>query len=907
MLTAAGSGTIGFGVARRSASTASPPTVITARAFALAAGAIACATTGALVAPAAGAAVPAADRANLLRNPGAEAGAASAQGWDSVTVPGWTVARGLPTVVRYGTSGFPAATRRARGQMFAGGPGGSVRLLQRVRLPAPGPGAVGGRPYVLSARLGASSTSRASVGIAFFGAGGRRLATAGLGAVGGRRRSRATGLTRRSVSGRLPAGAVRAEVTLRLSTSLTNIDGPYAPTVGYDRAVADDLALRVAGPVAAAAPLAPPAARVPRYDHVFLFYFENQDVRAIVGNRRQAPYYNSLLSEGSQLGRLYAEEHPSDANYLALFGGGAFGIPLTDPLEIDSQYTIRAPTLGDRVDAVGETWKAYEESAAGPCDDTVHGYYWDDDLPMLYFADVRDRPAYCSAHVVPLEAMASDLHSAASTPTFTWVGINDCDDMEGCGIRAGDRFLANQLGPIMRSPAWRRQRSLAIITFDEDAYDHERPAQRVPTLVLGSGGVRRGYVSGVRYTHYSLLRTIEGALRLRTLTRNDRYAQPLNDIFQAGAAGATAPENPYRASSVGRAASPRPRVDEASLPASPGPPTAFVVSSQAGTVTPVTLATRRAGRAIAVGRGPEAIALAANGRMAYVVNSGSDSVTPIQTGPRHAEPPIPVGRNPRAIAVTPNGRTAFVSDADSNAVTPIDLRTGMPGRAIPVGRDPRGLAISPDGRTLYVLDWRGGEVTPIDVTTERTRSPIPVGSYPSSIAISRDGSHIYVGNYGSDTVTPIATFDERPGRPIPTGQAPNALAVTPDGATLDVVDGDTDEVTPITTGSGRPGHPIGVGISPTAIAISRSGSTAYVVNTISGTVTPIDVARGRAGRAIAVGPYAYPTDITLAPDGRTAVVAGTYAGTVRLLNTRTRAVSRPIRVGALPVAVAVTP
>ena len=109
--------------------------------------------------------------------------------------------------------------------------------------------------------------------------------------------------------------------------------------------------------------------------------------------------------------------------------------------------------------------------------------------------------------------------------------------MEGCGVRAGDRFLAEQLGEIMRSPAWQTQRSLAIITFDEDAVDHQRPAQRVPTLMLASTGVRHGFVSKVRYTHYSLLRTIEAALGLKTLTRNDRFAQPVNDVFRSGAAG----------------------------------------------------------------------------------------------------------------------------------------------------------------------------------------------------------------------------------------------------------------------------------------------------------------------------------------------------------------------------------
>ena len=56
--------------------------------------------------------------ANLLSNPGAEAGAFSAQGWDAVTIPGWEIARGLPTVVRYGTPGvrrYPGRGARSCG------------------------------------------------------------------------------------------------------------------------------------------------------------------------------------------------------------------------------------------------------------------------------------------------------------------------------------------------------------------------------------------------------------------------------------------------------------------------------------------------------------------------------------------------------------------------------------------------------------------------------------------------------------------------------------------------------------------------------------------------------------------------------------------------------------------------
>jgi hypothetical protein len=47
---------------------------------------------------------------NLLLNPGAQAGAASADGWDAVTIPGWQVSSGLPTVVPYGAPHLSPAT-----------------------------------------------------------------------------------------------------------------------------------------------------------------------------------------------------------------------------------------------------------------------------------------------------------------------------------------------------------------------------------------------------------------------------------------------------------------------------------------------------------------------------------------------------------------------------------------------------------------------------------------------------------------------------------------------------------------------------------------------------------------------------------------------------------------------------
>src|SRR5579875_2612184 len=839
---------------------------------------------------------------NLLANPGGTTGAVSARGWDAVTIPGWQVRSGLPTVVRYGTPRFPTATAPGpglrRGSLFAGGAGGTARLAQSVSLQSPAGRTVpAGAHYLISAWLGGTRTSHASMLVAFLSRSGRVLAARRIGPVGGSAAQPRAVLRYRSATGALPPGTASARVTLVLATSLKNVDGPDAPLVGYDRAVAGDLSFSVSVPVRRPPPLRPPAAHVPRFDHVFLFYFENEDYKSIIGNRRQAPYLNSLLPRATLLARFFAEEHPSDGNYLALAGGSTFGIPLDDPLEENPQYTIKARNIGDLLVAAHRTWKEYLQSANGPCDDTVHGYYWNDDLPMTYFADVRGRPGYCSSHLVPLESLQRDLASTATTPSFAWIGANDCSDMEGCGIRAGDRFLARELGAIMRSAAWRTQRSLAIITFDEDGYDHEHPAQRVPTLLLGSSGVREGYVSRVRYTHYSLLRTIEAALGLGSLTRNDRYAAPVDDAFakvpagsglRPGARGDRGRHLAGHTSPAGHAGPAGPAGPAASAPACPA----------ARTTRPATPAERTH----APGTRPAALP---RRQVALVVNSASASVTPVSLATRKPGPPIRVGADPSAIAITPGGSTAYVANSGSGTVTPITIATGTPGRPIRVGADPRAIAISPDGSTAYVANSGSGTVTPITIATGTPGRPIRVGAYPLAIAFSPDGRTAFVASYGSDSVTPISLATCRPGPAIPAGMAPDALAVRPDGRMLYVVDGDSDAVTAISPATRRPGMRIPVGYSPAAVAMAPSGRTAYVVNTISGTVTPVSTSTGRPGRPISVGLYSYPLAIALYRTGTRAVVLDTYAGQVSIINTRTGHAYKPVRVGSLPAAVAI--
>lgn len=121
---------------------------------------------------------------NLLLNSAGGVGATSAQGWDSVTIPGWQVREGLPTVVSHGTRGFPRAGAAAK-RLFAGGPGGPALLAQQVSLlPPDGTPMTRRTHYRLSAWLGGTATSAASLRAVFRSAGGRTLAAVTVGPVG---------------------------------------------------------------------------------------------------------------------------------------------------------------------------------------------------------------------------------------------------------------------------------------------------------------------------------------------------------------------------------------------------------------------------------------------------------------------------------------------------------------------------------------------------------------------------------------------------------------------------------------------------------------------------------------------------------------------------------------------------
>ena len=248
---------------------------------------------------------------------------------------------------------------------------------------------------------------------------------------------------------------------------------------------------------------------------------ENHGYSSIIGSSA-APYVNSLLPSAALAANYYAVTHPSLPNYLALAGGSMFGIT--------SDCTtcwISATNIADRLEAAGSTWKGYMESMPSPCFIGDSYPYAQKHNPFIYFNDIRTNAVRCQSHVVPYSQLATDLASTATTPNFAFITPNMCSDTHDCTVGAGDSWLSVQVPSILNSAAFKTQRSLLLLTWDED---DSTGANQVATVLLGSG-VAAGGRSSVAYNHYSLLRTIEAARGLTTLTANDANAAPITDLF----------------------------------------------------------------------------------------------------------------------------------------------------------------------------------------------------------------------------------------------------------------------------------------------------------------------------------------------------------------------------------------
>lgn len=473
---------------------------------------------------------------NLIVNGNGESGLCAKEWTQATTVPGWTMTQGNPVVQCYSVASIGTPNSSLQGNSFlADGPYGDSAMNQSVSV-ASAAAAIdtGAVSYNLSGWLGGYTTygGQATVTSTFYDASGKSLGKAVIGPVTAWDRGYVTKLLSRSTTGYIPAGT--RSVTTQVAFNNTN----GYQNVGY----ADNLSLTLSTPVTAPV-LSAPVSKVPAFDHVFVIVLENTDYSEVVGNTTYAPYMNSLFSQGALLTNYTGVYHPSDENYLALVGGDTYTQGATYYPNINDPNGH----LGDILDAAGLSWKSYEQGMGTPCNMTnsYDSHFHADDAPWANYTNISGNLSRCQAHLVDISQLAVDLQSSASTPKLDWVAADNWYNGEDAyystmsintSLQAQDQFLSQYVPMLLNSPAWKNQKSLLVITYDESSkgswVSSSSTYNSVVTVVLASQNlVKAGYQSSARYNHYNLLRTLEAAMGVGPVTANDQYAMPINDVF----------------------------------------------------------------------------------------------------------------------------------------------------------------------------------------------------------------------------------------------------------------------------------------------------------------------------------------------------------------------------------------
>lgn len=204
----------------------------------------------------------------------------------------------------------------------------------------------------------------------------------------------------------------------------------------------------------------------------------------------------------------------------------------------------------------------------------------------------------------------------------------------------------------------------------------------------------------------------------------------------------------------------------------PGGATAYAISPNAKTVTPIRVATNKTEKPIplklTVSAPPLASVMSPNGQHIYIFDTADWTLTTINTGSNTASKPIQMPFGVTSAVITPGGGTIYGIELDSSAVVPINPANGKADKPIAVGLGPVALAITPNGSTVYSADFDAATVTPISTASNKAGKPIVVDGDPFALALSPGGQTLYAscGGVFPGAVTPIDTGSNQPGKQI---------------------------------------------------------------------------------------------------------------------------------------------
>lgn len=250
-------------------------------------------------------------------------------------------------------------------------------------------------------------------------------------------------------------------------------------------------------------------ATTPRSNHVVVVVEENHSYNSVI-NSSSMPYLNSLAAKYGLAVNYYGNVHPSMGNYFMMTTGQVIATSDGYP------GTVTANNIVRQLIRKGKTWKVYAESLPSV------GYVGSDQYPyvkhhnpMAFFEDVKNSSME-KLNLVPFTQFASDLQNLR-LPNFSYVIPNQLHNTHDGTLSAGDQWLKSNIAPLISNAAF-KQDGILIITFDESvSSDTVHGGGHVTTVVIGPR-VIPGKKSRTFSQHQSLLRTIELALGLPTIS-----------------------------------------------------------------------------------------------------------------------------------------------------------------------------------------------------------------------------------------------------------------------------------------------------------------------------------------------------------------------------------------------------
>ncbi|TFK33657.1 acid phosphatase [Crucibulum laeve] len=255
------------------------------------------------------------------------------------------------------------------------------------------------------------------------------------------------------------------------------------------------------------------------FDRFVTIWLENTDFDDALAD----PSLSALAKQGIELNNYFAVTHPSEPNYVASVGGEYFGM--------DNDNLNRIPeNISSIVDLLEEksiSWGEYQQdmpetgfqgfSFNNPV--TGAGDYVRKHDPLIIFDSVANNSGR-SSNIKNFTLFNEDLANN-KLPQWMFITPNLTSDGHDTNVTVAGTFTKSFLEPLLKNKNFNGDRTLVLITFDEN--DNHLIGNRVRSILLGSAVPRNliGTSDNYYYDHYSEISTMQANWGLSTLGRYD--------------------------------------------------------------------------------------------------------------------------------------------------------------------------------------------------------------------------------------------------------------------------------------------------------------------------------------------------------------------------------------------------